>query len=82
MVVSKRGSICSQFLSEEGNQEYIHIEDAAPEGAIMSNQDLEIETSTMVVVKWSDKVEGSGDHKESRLCGGLYKEKKYSLVPW
>ena len=35
----------------------------------------------MVVVKWSDKVEGSGDNIDSPLCGGLYKEEDSSLVP-
>ena len=35
----------------------------------------------MVVVKWSDKVEGSGDDIYSPLCGGLYKEEK-DIVPW
>ena len=35
----------------------------------------------MVVVKWSDKVEGSGDDTDSSLCGGLYKEEK-DIVPW
>ena len=54
----------------------------APEGAIISNQDPEEEISTMVVVKWSDKVEGSGDGIDSPLCGGLYKEEEDSLVPW
>ena len=50
------------FFSEEENQEYIRIEDSAPEGVRMSNQDSEEETFKMVVVKWSDKVEGSGDN--------------------
>ena len=36
----------------------------------------------MVVVEWSDKVEGSGYNIDSPLCGGLYKEEDYSLVPW
>ena len=35
----------------------------------------------MVVVKWSDKVEGSGDDIDSPLCGGLYKEET-DIVPW
>ena len=35
----------------------------------------------MVVVKWSDKVEGSGDDIYSPLCGGLYKEEEDSLLP-
>ena len=58
------------------------MEDSAPEGKIMSNQVPEGETSTMVVVKSSDKVEGYRDHIYSSLCGGLYKEDEYSLVPW
>ena len=36
----------------------------------------------MVVVKWSDKVEGCGDNIYSSLCGVLYKEEDDSLVPW
>ena len=36
----------------------------------------------MVVVKWSDKGEGSGENIDAPLCGGLYKEEDYSLVPW
>ena len=35
----------------------------------------------MLVVKWSDKVEGSGDDINSPLCGGLYKEEKY-IIHW
>ena len=69
------------FFFEEEKQEYIQIEDSAPEGVIISNQAPEEETSTMVVVKWSDKVEGSGDDIDSPLCGGLYKEETY-IVPW
>ena len=57
------------------------MEDSAPEGARMSNKTPEGETSTMVVVKWSDKVEGSGDNIDLPLCGGLYKEEEDSLVP-
>ena len=36
----------------------------------------------MVVIKWSDKVEGSGNNIDSPLCGILYKEEEDSLVPW
>ena len=43
------------------------MEDSAPEGARMSNQAPEGETSTMVVFKWSNKVEGSGDNIDSPL---------------
>ena len=35
----------------------------------------------MVVIKWSDKVEGSGDDIDSPLCSGLYKEET-DIVPW
>ena len=59
----------------------IQIEDSAPEGAIISNQYTEGGKSTMVVVKWSDKVEGSGDNMDSPLCRGLYKEEEDYLVP-
>ena len=40
------------------------MEYSVPEGAIISNQAPEGETSTMVVGKWSDKVEGSGDNRD------------------
>ena len=70
------------LFSEENKKESIHIDDSAPEGAIISNQDPEGETYIMVVVKWSDKVEGSGDNIDSPLCGGLYKEDDKSSVPW
>ena len=36
----------------------------------------------MVVVKWSEKVKVSLDNIYSPLCGRLYKEDDYSLVPW
>ena len=36
----------------------------------------------MVVVKQSDKVEGSGDNIYSPLGGGLYKEEGDYLVLW
>ena len=62
MVISKRQSICSRLFSEEEKQESIQIEDSAPEGAIISNIDPEVGTSTMIVVKWSERVEGSEDN--------------------
>ena len=58
------------------------MEYSVPEGAIISNQAPEGETSTMVVVKWLDKVDGYGDNIYSPLCNGLYKEEENSLVPW
>ena len=70
------------FFSEEEKQESIRIEYSSPEGATISNQDPEGETSTMVVVKWSDKVEGSVGNIVSPMCGGLYKEEGDYLVPW
>ena len=70
------------FFSEEERQESTWMEDSAPEGGRISNQAPEGKTSTMVVVKWSDKVEGSWDNIDSPLCGGLYKEEENSLVPW
>ena len=36
----------------------------------------------MVVVKWSDNLEGYGENIYSSLCGGLYKEEEDYLVPW
>ena len=36
----------------------------------------------MVVVKLSEKVEGSGYNIDSTLCGELYKEEDESLLPW
>ena len=36
----------------------------------------------MVVIKWLEMVEGSGDNIYSPLCGGLYKEEDNSLSPW
>ena len=69
------------FFSEEEKQESIRIEDYDPEGEIISNQAPDVETSTMVFIKCSENVEGSGDIIDSPLCGGLYKEEGYSLVP-
>ena len=54
------GQYVHSFFSEEDKQESIQIEYSDPERAIISNQAPEGETSTMVVVKWSDKVEGYG----------------------
>ena len=80
--LSPRGSQSVHgFFSEQYKQESIQTEDSAPEGAIISNQYPEGETYTMVVVKLSDKVEGSGDDIDSPLCGRLYKEET-DIVPW
>ena len=50
------------FFFEEQKQESIWVEYSAPEGAIITNQDPEGVTYTMVVIKWSEKVEGSEDN--------------------
>ena len=80
--LSPRGSqyVCG-FFSEDKRKDSIWIEDSAPEGAIISNQYIEGGKSTMVVVKWSDKVEGSVDNIDSPLCSGLNKEEDDYLVP-
>ena len=81
--LSPRGSQSVHgFFSEEVKQESIQTEDSAPEGARISNQAPEGETSTMVIVKWSDKLEGYRYNIDSTLCGGLYKEEEDSLVSW
>ena len=69
------------FFSEKEKQQSIQTEDSAPEGAIISNTAPEGDTARMVIDKWSDKVEGSGDDIVSPLCSGLYKEEK-DIVPW
>ena len=51
-------------------------------GGIISNQDPEEGTSTMVVIKWSEKMQGCGDNIYLPLCGGSYKEEDDYLVPW
>ena len=45
------------------------MEDSVPEEAKIINQALDRETHTMVCVKWSDNVEGSGDSIDAHLCG-------------
>ena len=64
--MSPRGSQSVHgFFSEEEKRESIQTEDSGPEGARISNQAPKGETPTMVVVKWSDKVDGSGDDIDS-----------------
>ena len=61
--LSPRGSQSVHgFFSEEEKQESIQMEDLSPEGAMINNEAPEEEASKMVVIKWSDKVEGSGDN--------------------
>ena len=62
MVVSKRGQLNRCFLSEEEKQESIKIDNSAPEGAIISNQAPAGRIYTMLVVKFSDEVEGCGEN--------------------
>ena len=81
--LSPRGSqYIHGFLSEEEKQESIQIEDSAMEGAIMRNQAPQGGPSTILVIKWSEKVEGFGDNIHSPLCSVLYKEEEDSLVTW
>ena len=73
--LSPRGSqYVHGFFYEEEKQQYIQIEYSAPEGAIISNQAPEGGTSKVIVIKWSEKAEGSEDNINSPLCGGLYNE--------
>ena len=66
--LSPRGSQSVHgFFFEEQKQESIQKEGLAPEGARISNQAPEGETSTMVVVRCSDKVQWSGDDIYSPL---------------
>ena len=54
----------------------------SPEGATISNQAPEGVIFTMVVVTWSEKVEGSGGKIDYLLCGLLYKEEDGYIFPW
>ena len=55
------------FFSEKEKQDFIRVEDSAPEGAVIRNEAPEEEASKMVDVKWSNKVEGSVDTIDSPL---------------
>ena len=61
------------FFSEEEKQESIHIEDSAPEGEIISNQDPEGEIYNMVVIKWSYAIKYPRAEVYGPLCDVLYK---------
>ena len=50
----------SGFFSEEEKQESAQIEGLASYGSKISTQTPDVEISTMVVVKWSYKVEETG----------------------
>ena len=69
-------------MSEEDNQESIQTEDLDPEGARISNQAPEGETSTMVVVKWSDAIKWQRVKVDGPQCGGLYKEDNGYIITW
>ena len=62
------------FFSEEEKQDYIRMEDSAPEGEMISNQAPEGGTSTILVLKWSENVEGCGDNNDSPLFIRLYRK--------
>ena len=80
--LSPRGSQSVHgFFSEQEKQQSIQTEDSAPEGAIIINQAPEGETSTMVVIKWSDTIQGRRVKVDGPQCGGLYKEDKESIIP-
>ena len=59
------------FSSEEEKQEYIRIEDSAPEGARISNQAPEGAIFTMVVIMWADAINGRRVKVDGPQCGGL-----------
>ena len=62
-------------------QESINIEGSDPEGAIIRNKSQDGEISTMVVINWLEKMDGSGDNIDAPLCSKLYKEEGGCLFP-
>ena len=70
------------FFYEEEKQDSIQKQVSDPEGALIINQDPEGEISTMVVVKWSDKLRGPIVKVDGPLCGGIYKKDHGSIVTW
>ena len=76
------GQSVHSFFSEEDKQESTCMKYSDLEEAMISNESPKEESSKIVVIRWSDKVEGSVDNIYSPLCGGLYKEEEDSLVPW
>ena len=64
------------FFSEKEKQGSKQVEDSSTEGEMISNQSPEEETSKMIVIECSDKVEGPGYNIDSPLCDGLYKEEE------
>ena len=72
-MLSPRGSqpdFC--FFSFEDKQKSEQIEDSDPE----------VEISTIVVIKWSDVIQGPRVKVNGPLCGGLFKEDCWSIVYW
>ena len=73
-----------EWLSSRGShylQEFIRIEDSAPEGARIRNQAPEGEICTMVIIKWSYAIKGPRVKVYGPLCGGLYKKDHVSIIP-
>ena len=61
------GQYVHSFFYEQKKQDCIQIENSDPEGALIINQSPQGGTSTMVVIEWSEKVEGYGDNIYSPL---------------
>ena len=70
------------YFSKEENQESIRIEDLAPEGAIIKNQDPFGAISSMVVIKRSDAIKGPRVKVDGSICGGLYNEYHGYIFTW
>ena len=70
------------LFSEYMKQGYTWIEIQDPDGATTTNQAPEGVIYTMVVVKWSDNVEGQVEKIDDPLCGGLYKEQYRYIFTW
>ena len=52
------------------------MEDLDPVGERISNQAPEGETSTLLVIKWLEKVEGFGDNIYIHSCAAYYTRKR------
>ena len=71
--MSPRGIQPDHSILSGEEQDSILIEGSDPEGGIIINQAPKEEIFTMVVVKFSDRVEGSGDNIDAPSCTGIYK---------
>ena len=69
------------FLSEDDKQDSTLIEGLDPEVSTIENKSPEGKISTIVVIKFSEKLEGSGDKIYDPMCIQLYKEEGGSIVP-